>query len=205
MYKHHPTLILGFHACEREVGIALVNGETGFSASENSFDWLGHGMYFWENSPHRAEVYGAELRDLREKLVDPVVIGAVIHLGYCFDLLESHSLQILQKHYSAMKKTYEAAGIPMPINEVAGTGDNDRLLRKLDCAVFQYMHSEMLQKSSGNNKTFDSVRGAFWEGKELYSTSGFKEKNHVQVCIRNPNCIKGFFLPMSLDSNFPRV
>jgi hypothetical protein len=25
------------------------------------------------------------------------------------------------------------------------------------------------------------------EGEELYPSAGFKEKNHVQICIRNPN------------------
>jgi len=25
--------------------------------------------------------------------------------------------------------------------------------------------------------------------------AGFKEKNHIQICVRNRNCIKGYFLP----------
>ncbi len=43
--------------------------------------------------------------------------------------------------------------------------------------------------------TFDSVRAAFWEGKDLYPNAGFKKQNHIQIAIRNPDCIKGIFLP----------
>ncbi|MCK5522910.1 MAG: hypothetical protein KAI83_07230 [Thiomargarita sp.] len=201
MYKHYPSLVFGFHACEREIGEALLSGEAGFKASANDYDWLGNGMYFWENSPHRAEKYGEELSSRRKQLKVPFVIGAVIHLGHCFDLLESHSLQVLQNYYFSLKKIYLKAGLELPINKDIGT-NTDKLLRKLDCAVFEYMHSEM--KKNGE-KAFDSIRAAFWEGKELYPNAGFKEKNHIQICIRNPNCIKGYFRPLEMDTRYQRV
>jgi len=199
MYKHYPSLVFGFHACEREVGEILLSGEGGFKASKNDYDWLGNGMYFWENSPNRAEKYGEELKNKRKKLKEPFVVGAVIHLGYCFDLLDYHSLQVLQTYYYSLEKTYLKAGLEMQINNNIGT---DKLLRRLDCAVFEYMHSEI--KKDGV-KPFDSIRAAFWEGKELYPSAGFKEKNHIQICIRNPNCVKGYFRPLEMDTSHPRV
>lgn len=202
MYKHHPTIVLGFHACEKSIGEELLFGSKGFKASENEFDWLGHGMYFWENSPHRAEAYGKELQEKRNKLKEPIVIGAVINLGYCFDLLESHSLSLLKAHHDALKKTFELAKREMPSNHAAYKNDTDKLMRKLDCLVFQYMHSEI---KNNKKQPIDSVRGAFWEGEELYPTAGFQEKNHIQICVRNPNCIKGFFLPRELNEEFARV
>jgi hypothetical protein len=33
------------------------------------------------------------------------------------------------------------------------------------------------------------------EGDELYAGAGFLDKTHIQIAIRNPNMIKGFFLP----------
>jgi len=201
LYRFHPTLVLGFHACDANVRDELVSGEKDFRASENSYDWLGPGMYFWENSPHRAEQYAQELLQ-RGKISKPAVVGAAIHLGYCFDLLEQHSLDVLKQYHSAMVKTYKTAGAELPKNTAAFPNDGDYLLRKLDCAVFQYMHSEMRKK---NASAFDSVRGAFWEGNALYPNAGFKEKNHIQLCIRNPNCVKGFFTPRTLDDQFARV
>jgi hypothetical protein len=52
---------------------------------------------------------------------------------------------------------------------------------------------------------FDSVRGVFWEGRELYPNAGFREKDHIQICIRNPNCIKGFFYPREINDKFQIV
>lgn len=42
---------------------------------------------------------------------------------------------------------------------------------------------------------FDSARGLFSEGKRIYPDAGFKAKTHVQICVRNPSCIKGYFVP----------
>ena len=54
-----------------------------------------------------------------------------------------------------------------------------------------------------NKRDYDSVRGVFWEGKPLYPNAGFAEKNHIQICVCNPNCIKGYFLPRGIDEQFP--
>ena len=40
---------------------------------------------------------------------------------------------------------------------------------------------------------------AFIEGEPVYQDAGFREKNHIQLCVRNPACIKGYFRP--LDDN----
>jgi len=42
---------------------------------------------------------------------------------------------------------------------------------------------------------YDSARGVFIEGSPIYTNAGFSEKTHIQICIRNANCIKGFFIP----------
>ena len=33
--------------------------------------------------------------------------------------------------------------------------------------------------------------------------AGFAEKNHIQICVCNPNCIKGYFLPRGIDVKYP--
>jgi hypothetical protein len=35
----------------------------------------------------------------------------------------------------------------------------------------------------------------FTEGGPAFPGAGIQEKNHIQICIRNSNSIKGFFLP----------
>lgn len=59
-------------------------------------------------------------------------------------------------------------------------------------AVIEHLHASM--KDSGN-EPFDSVRDLFMEGRPIYDGSGFLTKTYLQICVRNPNCIKGFFDP----------
>jgi hypothetical protein len=82
---------------------------------------------------------------------------------------------------------------PIPKNENHSKDKgNDKVMRYLDCAVIEYTHS--LLKTKGE-RPFDSVRAAFIEGDPIYEGAGFNEKTHIQICIINPICIKGFFLP----------
>ena len=78
-----------------------------------------------------------------------------------------------------------------------------QLLRNLDCSTIEFMHEEILSKTQADMKDkgfsdfkiFDSTRGAFIEGGPAFEGSGLHAKTHIQICIRNMNCIKGFFLP----------
>lgn len=49
-----PGLVLGYHGCDREVAERVLAGKTEVRSSTNAFDWLGSGVYFWENNPRRA-------------------------------------------------------------------------------------------------------------------------------------------------------
>jgi hypothetical protein len=42
---------------------------------------------------------------------------------------------------------------------------------------------------------FDSVRGLFPEGEELYPGAGFKDRTHIQIAVCNPDRILGLFYP----------
>ena len=87
----------------------------------------------------------------------------------------------------------ESEGIPLPVN----SGGTDLLRRDLDCAVIQQLHvfNELMARDDEDYQPFDSVRGAFSEGAPLYPGAQFFQKTHIQLCIRNENCIKGYFSP----------
>ena len=44
---------------------------------------------------------------------------------------------------------------------------------------------------------YDSVRAVFPEGESLYPGAGFRDRSHIQLCIRNKACIKGYFRPIT--------
>lgn len=203
MYSTRSGLILGFHGCDQSIVSEVINHKTLLKKSENAYDWLGPGIYFWENSPSRALEYANVLKNnptrSRQEITTPGVIGAVIDLGHCLDLLDYENLQILKGAYKLIEKTYEKSELPR--NRSVGSS-SELLLRDLDCNVIKTVHDIQAYSSS---KPFDSIRAVFSEGEEIYPNAGFREKNHIQLCICNPNCIKGFFLPRSLDNNFAKV
>ncbi len=201
MYQFYPSLVLGFHGCDKKIGEALLNQELDFKRSDNTYDWLGSGMYFWENTPKRAMSYALEVKENPQmgKIDVPYVIGAVINLGYCFNLLDHQNLKLLQAHYEVLKNIHDEQGIALPQNTLGP----DRLLRKLDRAVIEFTHTMM--NNDKDARPFDSARAAFFEGEMLYAEAGFTKKNHIQLCIRNPNCIKGFFKPRELSKDYIRV
>ncbi len=166
--------------------------------SKNDYDWLGHGSYFWQNDPERALDFAKESMTRKtSNIKKPAVVGAIIDLGYCLDLIDSNCLNELKRSYEALILLNKLSGKkgelkPLPVNT--------KLFRKLDCAVIETLYS--INKIIGAPE-YNSVRGVFWEGDRLYPGAGFADKNHIQICIRNNNCIKGYFLPKKIDNRFP--
>lgn len=192
MYSTRSNLILGFHGCEKSEQQKLICDPSYIRASNESFDWLGHGMYFWENNPSRGLLW-AEQKKMAGRIKEPSVIGAVIDLGRCLDLLDSSNIELLKLCYNLFKADSEKLDNPIPINvNHPRSESHDRDLRYLDCAVIEYTHSFLNREKQD---PFDSVRAAFIEGDPIYPGAGFNDKTHIQICIINPNCIKGFFLP----------
>lgn len=196
MYTKLPNLVLGFHGCDKKVYESVLYRHEELRQSKNKYDWLGPGIYFWENNVERARQW-AEDHCRRTGRGEPAVIGAVIDLGHCLNLTDSAFSGELSKAYDYLCLFCESAGEPLPTNH----GGKDLLLRDLDCAVINQLHvfDEQLARDDPSHKPFDSVRGAFSEGEPLYDGSQFFAKTHIQLCVRNPNCIKGYFSPRDPD------
>jgi hypothetical protein len=190
MYPAKPGLLIGFHGCEQTIRDEIIAGKRAMYPSKNRHDWLGSGIYFWENNYARAMDFATNPPG-KKKFNAPSVLGAVIDLQFCLDLLDSAWLERVKFSYHSLSISAETIGLELPHNKVV-KNSNDLLIRELDCAVIEYLHLMRIERGL---KPFDSVRGVFIEGQELYPGAGFHDKNHIQICVRNPNCIKGFFLP----------
>ncbi|WP_153800958.1 hypothetical protein [Foetidibacter luteolus] len=203
MYDVKPNLVIGFHGCDLSVRNALVNNPDEVRTSKQPYDWLGHGMYFWENNYERALHWATE-KSKRGAPGKPSVVGAVLSLGYCCDFLDSKYISILQSYFTLMAAVYKAAGKKLPYNkDIPQDKHKDKILRELDCASIEFMHGEILrqinqdtsEKGFSHFNAFDTVRGVFTEGGPAFDGAGIFEKSHIQICVRNLNCIKGFFIP----------
>ncbi|HBF05133.1 MAG TPA: hypothetical protein DDW28_03210 [Prevotella sp.] len=200
LYSRRSNLVIGFHGCDKSVVEDVISGKTDLIASTNDYDWLGSGIYFWENNEERAWQWANDLAKRKNSQVRvPAVIGALIDLGYCFDLTDSFYLKELKTSYKVLEELYADSNLPLPQNTTIGSS-SDKLIRKLDCAVVQ---TALKINAKANAHPYDSVKGVFWEGQELYPNAGFREKNHIQICVCNPNCIKGYFLPRGINQDYP--
>jgi hypothetical protein len=186
-----PNWAIGYHGCDRQVAEAVLSGETTLKASTNDYDWLGMGVYFWENDSRRAldwaEMPSRSGPFVSSMINEPWLIGAVIELGNCLDLLEAESIRHVQEAYDELRETFATVGAPMPVNS---GGAPDRGIRRLDCAVINYLHEA---REAKGHRSFDSVRAAFVEGKPLYQGAGFHSRTHVQLCVRSEAQIVGYF------------
>lgn len=204
-YQRLPGLVLGFHGCDAEIGEKLLRGEIQhLEHSANKYDWLGNGLYFWENDPLRAwEFAQAQHRKphtSKGHVKNPFVVGAVIDLGYCLNLTDRTALNELARAYTFLNVTYASTGEAMPVNAGENLG-----ARFLDRAVIEMVHGvreAVSRQRMANNApglpAYDSVRSPFPEGEHLYEGAGFRAHNHIQIAIRNNACIKGYFRPLEL-------
>jgi hypothetical protein len=169
--------------------------------SERDYDWLGPGAYFWESDPTRAWEW-ARWKAGRGDYKEPTVIGAVIDLRNCLDLVARENIELYRAAYKSFTRLQKLSGLPMPKNvNPKGSRDKDRLLRFLDCAVFRHLHriiDDIVAKEAGF-EPYDTVRGMFVEGGKAFPGSGVYRKSHIQITVRNPECIKGIFY--ARDSN----
>ena len=196
MPHHQPFQVTGFHSCDKEVGLKVLNGDAELMPSNNPWDWLGYGIYFWELNPGRALEYaienaaGKQFNKIRIKT--PFILGATIELGKCLNLVETDSLVILKEAYRGLFKITNDAGERMPQNK----GNN----KALDCAVFKYLHES--NKITGK-EPYDTIRCAFQEGGEVYPGSSIMDRLHIQICIIDPLTVKGYFLPKPVEKFNP--
>ena len=192
MLNHQPSSVLAFHSCDIEVGLKVLLGTETLKQSTNDWDWLADGIYFWEQNPERALKYSidcaAGTQKNKVKVNTPFVLGCLIDLENCFNLTESTSLQALKRGYDDFIDISAQKGIIIP--------QNQRANRKLDCAVIRYIHEV---NKIADLKPYDTVRAAFREGNPVYPSCEIWEETHIQIAVRNENCIRGYFLPKPIN------
>ncbi|CDZ67939.1 Hypothetical protein NGAL_HAMBI2605_62220 [Neorhizobium galegae bv. orientalis] len=178
--------------------MAALTGKSPLLPSEKSYDWLGSGIYFWENDPARAFEWATQKAE-SGAYSEPFVLGAIIDLGNCLDLITRKYVPLVQTSYRMLKGQFDAIGEKMPVNlDAKGDRNSDKLVRKLDCAVINYVHTLVTETGLPG---FDTVRGLFPEGDEIYDGARFHERTHTQIAVRTDACIKGFFVPRGETSS----
>jgi hypothetical protein len=177
------SIVLGYHGCDKSTANKVVNGAS-LNPSKNEWDWLGSGMYFWEDSYSRAREWALTSK---EKIKEPAVLGAVIDLGNCLNLIDAEHIKFVRSAHESYLKFCKKSNMSPAQNK-----GKDLRARYLDKAVFEMLHKLREEKEI---QPFDSVRAFFVEGEPLYDNCGLHALDHIQICVRNPDNIIGYFLP----------
>lgn len=168
-FDYHRTVI-GFHGTTRRTANRLVEGGA-FNQTTNDDDWFGHGCYFWEHAPRQAWWWATQFKRYRS----PAVVGAIIRLGNCFDLLDPQNVRILRRVHDTMWEKWPD-GVERP--------QNGNQHKKIDCAVFNYLY----QLSEDEKTPIDSARAVYVptaSHRRVWPRSWIYEQAHIQICVRN--------------------
>jgi hypothetical protein len=190
--------IIAYHGCDFEVGAKVVNGEIAHLApSNNPYDWLGDGIYFFEEDLRRAQYFSIAAAAAPEKhlsakpIIVPSAIGAVLKLGNCLDLSKQSGIDEFRQAYNDLESGKGPEQV-LPVNKQSGPGDEEGILHNLDRAVINFIHGQRIKEGK---LPYDTVRGFFFQGKPVFSTSAIAQLSHVQIAVRNTSCIFGYFHP----------
>jgi hypothetical protein len=175
--SEHRLEIRGYHGTSQDQAKAILRD--GFRASDNDYDWLGTGIYFFQDAPLRAKQWA-----IQRYPSDPAVICSSIRLENCIDLLDVGWYPLLKRTYRSFVENYKSINRPLP------TQNPDRSkAHKLDCAFLNFA-IKLISQAGG----VDSVRAAFIEGDRLFPNSAIFDLAHVQIAVRNPAAISKSFL-----------
>ena len=180
------SLVIGYHGCDIRVARKIIALKDQLKPSQNAWDWLGHGIYFWEDSHSRAERWAREeYARPGSQVKTPAVVGAIIDLGNCLNLADAEALKQVRAARDAYMQICTENGAT-----VARNRGLELRARYLDCAVIETLHQIRQEEA---RLPFDTVRGFFMEGRELYPGAGFRELDHIQVCVRSAKQVIGCF------------
>jgi hypothetical protein len=154
---NYQRTVFAFHGCDRRVRDAVLLGKQKLLANLNTYDWFGTGIYFWEHGAGRALEWAIQHSKRKgTKIKEPAVLGAVIQLGNCFDLLDVEFTQKLASAARNLGDGLAAQGVSLPANQSAGTNDFDWLRRERDRYLLNYVIPEIKRRE---HLTYHSVRG----------------------------------------------
>ncbi|MGO8671139.1 MAG: hypothetical protein ACLQVD_07240 [Capsulimonadaceae bacterium] len=163
-----PLSVIGYHGCHVDAANLIVAG-TKFRPSENGYDWLGAGIYFWEDAPSRAAEWA------RKRFGDSgAVLEAMISLGHCLNLLDTTHFDKMAESHQKLLTGYKRRGLDLP--------KNVRKRHDLDYVVIE-AYSASFVDAGGN--PFQTVRGCFPEGAPLYDGSKILRETHIQIAVRD--------------------
>ncbi len=168
--SYEPLQVYGYHGTSLIAAQRII--EHGFDFSTNDYDWLGTGVYFFQDAPQRAYSWAIERYP-----ESPAVIKSRLMLENCLDLLDIIWFPFIGEAYDLFVHSYQQTNIPLPRQNPQRSKAH-----RLDCAFFNYIVREIIE---AQGHSVSSIRAVFNEGDRIYPNSAIFDRAHVQISIRN--------------------
>ena len=165
MLANSDRTVTGYHGTSAQRAAAIVRN-VAFDLSQNDYDWIGHGVYFWEHAPFRAWDWATHKYGR-----DAAVVEAEIRLGRCLDLTDIRYTRAMQLAFDGLREAYAAKTAVLPVNRGKA--------RRLDCLVINYIAENVFPEC-------ETVRAPFLEGLPIFEGSAILSSSHIQVAVRKP-------------------
>lgn len=165
------TRVRGFHGTTSSKQASILT--EGFELSRNPYDWLGDGIYFFQDAPRRAWQWATEHHG-----PEAAVLGASIRVEDFMDLLDVGWAREITAFYDAFVAHLKAAGRPLPVQQGGA--------HRLDRQVLNYAVGVLEQRGL----IVRAVRAPFVEGSRIFPNSGLFDQAHVQIAVRDPSIIE---------------
>ena len=164
-------VIRGYHGTSAAQAAVILRD--GFRPSDNDYDCLGNGVYFFEDGLDQARAWAK-----RAHPDEPAVVRADIRLEDCMDLKDSLGwVPLLAQAHDEVLRVSREQGLPLP-RQTNGHHRLDRLVIEHTVAI--------LAREGIRIRT---VRGVFAEGEPAFPGSFLSEGSHVQIAVRDADLI----------------
>jgi hypothetical protein len=175
-------IVTGYHGTTQQRAEQILSH--GFRLSTNPWEWLGDGVYFWQDAPTRAVVWSEEWS--KRSLAgtgDLAVLRCTLRLEDCLDLLDVKFSDVIRELSGDFLQLLQSKpNVPKLVNYRTGA---KRGRHELDAAFFNYLVAYLAEK----NFAVRCLRAAISEGEPILPGSPICYRSHVQICIRDVNLI----------------
>ena len=166
-------VIRGYHGTSATHAAVILRD--GFVPSDNQYDCLGNGVYFFEDGLTHACAWAR-----RAHPGEPAVVQADVRLESCIDLKDSVGwIPLLAQTHAELLRVSREQRRPLPRQ----TTREHRLDREVIEFTVGILEREGIR--------IRSVRGVFAEGAPAFPGSFLSEGSHVQIAVRDVDLISG--------------
>lgn len=165
---------IGYHGTTLDAARKIVTD--GFLLSGNPWEWLGKGIYFWQDAPNRARDWAVEWHAAKGYTGPIEVVAARIALIDFVDLLDQVDMELVAEF---------AAKFEVRMTRLRAELRNRYPVHRLDCAVFNFLTNVL----SSKGRAVRGYRAACVEGKAITTGSPIYDRSHVQLAVIDQDAI----------------